>query len=82
MSVFTFTLSHMHINADNSVFETFSDKYFILMTEEQINSHDKALKENGLYIFGDNIFVLSFIENLQFTFRLAHVHEIFRLYIK
>jgi hypothetical protein len=72
----------MHINADNSVFETFSDKYFILMTEEQINSHDKALKENGLYIFGDNIFVLSFIENLQFTFRLAHVHEIFRLYIK
>jgi hypothetical protein len=52
------------------------------MTKEQINSHANALKENGLYIFGDNIFVLSFIENLQFTFRPAHVHEIFRLYIK
>ncbi len=50
--------------------------------EEQINSHVNALKDNGLYIFGDNIFVLSFIENLQFTFRPAHVHEIFRLYIK
>jgi hypothetical protein len=52
------------------------------MIEEQINSHVNALKENALYIFGDNIFFLSFIENLQFTFRPVHVHEIFRLYIK
>jgi len=82
MSVFTFTLSHMHINADNSVFDTCSAKYFILMTEERINSHVNALKESCLYVFGDNIFVLSFTENLQFTFRPAHVHGIFRLYIK
>jgi hypothetical protein len=82
MSVFTLTLSHKHINADNLEFDTCSDKYFILVTEEQINSHINALKENGLYVFRDNIFALSFIENLQFTFHPAHVHEIFRLYIK
>ncbi len=52
------------------------------MTGEQIISHVNALKESCLEVFGDSIFVLIFTENLQFTFRPAHVRGIVCLYIK